>query len=109
MAKLILTHASNQRVSNITPGNQRNVTTGNGKRMFTNMAASAKATKPVLTPNSYLLCSLCNELFTDPVINVKCGHTFCRACLQNSATGYSSAKCPVDDSTCELSALVVNR
>ncbi|CAL1535281.1 unnamed protein product, partial [Lymnaea stagnalis] len=60
-------------------------------------------TKFVSTPSSHLKCPLCGGLYRDPVINIKCGHTFCRSCA------YTTTYCPTDNSHCDTSQLVVNR
>nr|XP_022342955.1 E3 ubiquitin-protein ligase TRAF7-like isoform X1 [Crassostrea virginica] len=54
-----------------------------------------------LTP--HFLCPVCGQLYRNPVINIKCGHTFCKNC----ASGCS--RCPVDDEQCDSSQLIVNR
>ncbi|XP_013393476.1 E3 ubiquitin-protein ligase TRAF7-like isoform X2 [Lingula anatina] len=61
-------------------------------------------TQPI---NSHLLCPLCKKLFTDPVISVVCGHTFCRACISGLQRGETGAKCPIDERT--FTELVPNR
>ncbi len=70
-----------------------------------------QATKFVQEPNAHLLCSICRQVFRDPVINVKCGHTFCRSCLLQEVKedDHNATKCPLDAVTCELDKLVVNR
>ncbi|XP_006011011.1 zinc-binding protein A33-like [Latimeria chalumnae] len=44
-----------------------------------------------------LTCSLCQELFKDPVM-MKCGHNFCRECVCEYWKGNTSQSCP----TCRL-------
>ncbi|KAI4889208.1 hypothetical protein NFI96_005612 [Prochilodus magdalenae] len=41
-----------------------------------------------------LLCPICLEIFTDPVI-LSCGHSYCRACLQKSWTNNPGRECAV--------------
>lgn len=60
-------------------------------------------TKFVQEPSSHLKCPVCGNVYQDPVINVKCGHTFCQRCASTSQT------CPVDDSPCDADLLVLNR
>ena len=54
-------------------------------------------------PNTHLNCPVCLKLYSDPVINVRCGHTFCRKCV------FATTKCPVDNTHCDTSQLVINR
>ncbi|XP_041376472.1 E3 ubiquitin-protein ligase TRAF7-like isoform X2 [Gigantopelta aegis] len=54
-------------------------------------------------PNTHLKCPVCLNLYSDPVINVRCGHTFCRKCA------FATTKCPVDNTHCDTSQLVINR
>nr|XP_006816455.1 PREDICTED: E3 ubiquitin-protein ligase TRAF7-like [Saccoglossus kowalevskii] len=63
----------------------------------------------VLPPSSHLLCPICQKLFTDPVISVNCGHTFCRACILNRESEESTRSCPLDERNYEDKDLVVNR
>ncbi|KAK3085995.1 hypothetical protein FSP39_011891 [Pinctada imbricata] len=51
----------------------------------------------------HLRCPICGKLYRDPVINIKCGHTFCRRCT------LASTHCPEDGEHCNTSQLVVNR
>lgn len=63
-------------------------------------------TEPVLLVNKltpHFLCPVCGQLYRNPVINIKCGHTFCKNC----ASGCS--QCPVDNEPCDASQLIVNR
>lgn len=54
-------------------------------------------------PSPHLKCSLCKRLYRDPVISVKCGHTFCRICA------FKAIHCPIDEQHCDTTQLVVNR
>ncbi|KAK3803306.1 hypothetical protein RRG08_021504 [Elysia crispata] len=54
-------------------------------------------------PSPHLKCPICGGLYKDPVINIKCGHTFCRSCA------FTTTRCPVDNSHCDTSQVVVNR
>ncbi|XP_013083890.1 E3 ubiquitin-protein ligase TRAF7-like isoform X1 [Biomphalaria glabrata] len=60
-------------------------------------------TKFVVPPSSHLRCPICGGLYHDPVINIKCGHTFCKNCA------FITTYCPLDKSHCDTSQLVVNR
>lgn len=63
-------------------------------------------TEPILLVNKltpHFLCPVCGQLYRNPVINIKCGHTFCKNC----ASGCS--QCPVDNEPCDASQLIVNR
>ncbi|OWF34765.1 E3 ubiquitin-protein ligase TRAF7-like isoform X1 [Mizuhopecten yessoensis] len=54
-------------------------------------------------PSPHLKCTVCKRLYHDPVISVKCGHTFCRKCA------FRVTHCPIDGQLCDTSQLVVNR
>ena len=75
------------------------------------VACSSSVVKFVSEPSSYLLCHLCKKVFTNPVINVKCGHTYCMTCLTKSPAGdgISVVQCPEDGIECNVTELVVNR
>ena len=73
---------------------------------------SSPVVKFVREPSSYIVCQLCKKVFTNPVINVKCGHTYCMSCLTKSSPtgdGISVVRCPEDGSECNVSELVLNR
>lgn len=65
--------------------------------------SSSPPTKYLQEPSSHLKCPVCENVYKDPVINVKCGHTFCQDCAS------SVKNCPLDDSPCESDQLVLNR
>jgi len=76
------------------------------------VAFSSAAVKFVKEPSNYIVCQLCNAVYTNPVINVRCGHTYCKACLTKpSAAGdcLSVVRCPVDGIECNVTELVLNR
>ena len=56
----------------------------------------------VAPPAPDLECSVCSEVFTDPV-TLACGHTFCRSCalrwFTNSAKRCPVARCPASANT----------
>ncbi|XP_011670541.1 E3 ubiquitin-protein ligase TRAF7 isoform X2 [Strongylocentrotus purpuratus] len=61
-------------------------------------------------PSSHLLCPVCKNLLLEPMISVECGHTFCKACLQNTGEGVASlAECPVDSKPLKGTRSVPNR
>ncbi|GFN89814.1 E3 ubiquitin-protein ligase traf7-like [Plakobranchus ocellatus] len=60
-------------------------------------------TKFINLPSPHLKCPICGGLYKDPVINIKCGHTFCRICA------FSTTRCPIDESHCDTNQIVVNR
>ena len=70
------------------------------------MAISPKATKFVEEPPA-LICPICQRIFHEPVISIKCGHTFCRRCIESMA--HSGNSCPIDNVTCDATQLVINR
>lgn len=70
------------------------------------MSASDKPTKFVEEPHA-LLCPMCGRVFVEPVISIKCGHTFCRGCVE--AMIRDGARCPADGQVCDSSQLVLNR
>jgi len=57
----------------------------------------------VTEPSLHLTCPVCKKLYVDPVINIVCGHTFCKAC------GEQITACPLDEKQCDKSCMVVNR
>lgn len=67
---------------------------------------SKKATKFVEEPPA-LLCPICQRIFHEPVISVKCGHTFCRLCIESMV--HSGVSCPIDSISCDSTQLVLNR
>ena len=73
------------------------------------MAAVSPPPKFVKLTNSHLTCSVCSNVYNEPVINVKCGHTFCRACVLKQSCENNTTKCSVDGVTCDLDLLVVNK
>jgi len=73
---------------------------------------STTAVKFVTKPSSHIVCQLCKKVFTNPVINVKCGHTYCMTCVTKSSdTGDSASvvRCPEDGMECNVTELVQNR
>lgn len=70
--------------------------------------AAAKPTKFVEEPPA-LLCPVCGRVFSEPVISVKCGHTFCRECVQKLIRE-EGGRCPADGVECDSAGqLVLNR
>jgi E3 ubiquitin-protein ligase TRAF7 len=65
-----------------------------------------RPTKYVSEP-SPLLCPVCKNVFSEPIISVKCGHTFCRSCIEDLIR--SGLTCPLDSQTCDSGQLVLNR
>lgn len=63
---------------------------------------SGKLIKFVEEPSA-LICPVCKKVFSEPVISVKCGHTFCRKCVENNV------RCPMDLLVCDSGQLVLNR
>ncbi|KAH9502407.1 E3 ubiquitin-protein ligase traf7 [Bulinus truncatus] len=74
-----------------------------GQFMMTLNATEKLPTKFLQTPSSHLKCPVCGGLYRDPVINIKCGHTFCKSCA------FTTTYCPLDSAHCDTSQLVVNR
>lgn len=64
------------------------------------------ATKFVDQPPA-LVCPICQRIFQDPVISIKCGHTFCRLCIETMVV--NGNPCPLDDIICDSGQLVINR
>lgn len=54
-----------------------------------------------------LICPICQQIFQDPMISIKCGHTFCRLCTESMVQ--SDSPCPIDDIPCDSTQLVINR
>lgn len=65
-----------------------------------------KLTKFVSEPSA-LVCPVCQQVFSEPVISVKCGHTFCRSCIESMVC--AGTYCPIDGVECDTSQLVLNR
>lgn len=63
-------------------------------------------TKYVSEP-SPLLCPVCKKVFSEPIISVKCGHTFCRTCIEELIR--NGMTCPLDGQVCDSGQLVLNR
>lgn len=70
------------------------------------MSAGQCPTKYVSEP-SPLLCPVCKSVFNEPIISVRCGHTFCRSCIEYLIK--SGLTCPLDHQTCDSGQLVLNR
>ena len=75
-----------------------------------NSGNTVSAVTPVNLPvvlvdkvNPHLQCSVCKNVYIDPVINVKCGHTFCRKCV------FKASRCPDDDTPFDTTLLISNR
>lgn len=62
-------------------------------------------TKFKSTISSALYCALCQNIFNDPVISTRCGHTFCRACITGNR---GNSACPIDNIPFHHSDLVGN-
>ncbi|XP_061701299.1 E3 ubiquitin-protein ligase TRIM39 [Syngnathoides biaculeatus] len=58
------------------------------------MAAAAAAAPPDLFAEQELTCSICLDLFTDPV-STPCGHNFCQACIGGYWASTASCTCPL--------------
>ena len=67
---------------------------------------SKQPTKYVSEP-SPLVCPVCKKVFSQPIISVKCGHTFCRTCIEELIR--DGRTCPLDDQACDSGQLVLNR
>ena len=78
----------------------------NDLRPLWSVKMSGKPTKFVDEPQA-LLCPMCGKVFSEPVISIKCGHTFCRSCIQ--AMIRDGARCPVDAQGCDSDQLVLNK
>ena len=65
-----------------------------------------KPTKFVEEPPA-LMCPVCKKIFREPVISVKCGHTFCRMCIEDMIK--NGLTCPIDEQECDSGQLVLNR
>ncbi|XP_048755261.2 E3 ubiquitin-protein ligase TRAF7-like isoform X2 [Ostrea edulis] len=62
--------------------------------------------EPILVVNKltpHFLCPVCEQLYRHPVINIKCGHTFCKKCASGCV------RCPVDNEPCDANQLILNR
>uniref|UniRef100_A0A3B4D159 RING-type domain-containing protein n=1 Tax=Pygocentrus nattereri TaxID=42514 RepID=A0A3B4D159_PYGNA len=52
------------------------------------------ASSSSLLSEDQLLCSICLDVFTDPV-STPCGHILCRVCLKEGWDSSSCCQCPV--------------
>lgn len=80
--------------------------------MMEGVVHSLSVFKFVREPSSHIVCHLCKKVFTNPVINVKCGHTYCKTCLtklSSTGDGKSVVQCPEDGVECNITELVMNR
>lgn len=80
---------------------------GSGHRssvLISNM--TSRLTKFVNEPAA-LICPVCQKIFREPVISVRCGHTFCQQCIESMIR--AGTPCPVDDVQCDTGQLVLNR
>ena len=66
-----------------------------------------KPTKFTEKPSTSLCCPVCKSVFGEPVISVKCGHTFCKQCIIKLAN--ENRNCPIDNILCDSSSLVPNK
>eukprot|EP00051_Salpingoeca_urceolata_P027745 m.483093 g.483093 ORF g.483093 m.483093 type:complete len:741 (-) comp22779_c0_seq1:113-2335(-) len=63
--------------------------------------------EPVLfvsPPPKNLICMICEQVFSDPVI-AKCGHTFCRMCVMNTPPG---GVCPMHQQSLSKNNVISN-
>ncbi|KAL8613879.1 hypothetical protein ACOMHN_032869 [Nucella lapillus] len=67
------------------------------------MAATDERIKFAEEGSPHLKCPVCGNIYRQPVINISCGHTFCRTCADTISV------CPVDNAACIKEQLVVNR
>lgn len=68
--------------------------------------AGKRPTKYVEEPLP-LLCPVCKKVFSEPIISVICGHTFCRECIEELIKNRMT--CPLDGNICDSGQLVLNR
>ena len=76
------------------------------------MSASAARRTFIEPVTSHVLCPMCRNVFTDPVMNVACGHTYCLVCIESTGVhrdGKTYVRCPDDRKECLVNELVVNR
>ena len=67
------------------------------------MDSEEPLTKLAEEGSPHLKCPVCGKVYREPVINILCGHTFCRHCADTISV------CPVDNAGCVKEQLVVNR
>ncbi|XP_065183160.1 E3 ubiquitin-protein ligase TRAF7-like [Sycon ciliatum] len=71
------------------------------------LVIDGKPVKFVSPPLESQLCLFCKGVLQDPVLSIRCGHTFCRACC-NKRMVNDSGKCPVEETPFSSESLVVN-
>ena len=62
--------------------------------------------------NKLLICLKCKKIYSNPVLNISCGHTFCKHCFDfvlDQKSGSKTAKCHLDSKCCDFKALIINR
>ncbi|KAL1260642.1 hypothetical protein QQF64_008469, partial [Cirrhinus molitorella] len=57
-------------------------------------ASSGSMRHPPITLSEDLKCSICLDVFTDPV-STPCGHNFCKSCLNQCWNNIQTYKCPI--------------
>ncbi|CAN9497940.1 unnamed protein product [Ophioblennius macclurei] len=59
------------------------------------------------SPHDELLCPVCREIYTDPVV-LKCSHSFCRTCVTQWWKTKGHRECPFCKATCSRTPLIRN-
>ncbi|OCT66677.1 uncharacterized protein LOC108700412 [Xenopus laevis] len=62
------------------PPLKRNVTLSNITKLFLIYRKKGTCPVPAVKQDSYLTCSVCREIYTEPV-TLSCGHNFCLVCI----------------------------
>ncbi|XP_061110469.1 zinc-binding protein A33-like [Conger conger] len=60
-----------------------------------------------LIPEDDLCCSVCFDIFKEPVV-LKCSHSFCRVCLEQYWEEKSSRECPICRRKASMEELLIN-
>ena len=53
-------------------------------------------------------CPVCLDTFDDPYILTQCGHTLCKRCIERTAQGRSTLRCPICRKTNQVNNVVPN-
>ena len=80
---------------------------GSFQAMPGGLMIDGKPVKFVNAPLESQLCLFCKAVLRDPVLSIRCGHTFCRACCETRMVD-NVGKCPVEETEFTKDTLVVN-
>lgn len=71
------------------------------------LVINGRPVKFVQPPMESQLCLFCKTVLRDPVLSIRCGHTFCRTCCEAHMVE-NTGRCPVEETEFSKETLVVN-